>query len=139
MRTIRMFTTMKEEGIEIFKTPLAIYNMQMQRRKVSFIKTSQTLPNYQNRTFFIVFFSSDIFLRIKFLCSFFLILYWQVFRVFFSETFFPVTFLHRFLLHKRQQSAENAGLCAVHTAQTAQLKTAQCSPAFSEKKIPRKP
>ena len=56
MRTIRMFTTMKEEGIEIFKTPLAIYNMQMQRRKVSFIKTSQTLPNYQNRTFFIVYF-----------------------------------------------------------------------------------
>ena len=52
----RMFITMEKGGL-ILKTPLAILNMQMHKRKVLFMKTSQTWPHFlKTWDFFLGFF-----------------------------------------------------------------------------------
>ena len=60
MRFLLWKRQLRKKGLVIKNTPLAILNMQMFRRKVLFMKTSQTWPN-SSKTFFFFFFSSDIF------------------------------------------------------------------------------
>ena len=47
----KMFTTMEKRDL-ILKTPRAIFNMQMQRRKVRFIKNVSDLTSFSQDFFF---------------------------------------------------------------------------------------
>ena len=56
MKTIRMFTAMEKKDL-ILKTPLAIFNMQMHRRKVFF---SENIPEFTSFSLDLGLFSSGL-------------------------------------------------------------------------------
>ena len=99
-----MFTTMQKRSL-IFKTHLAIFNMQMQKKKSPFYENvlDLTLFSQDLELFFLVFFLRTYFLQDFNSCDlYFLRLYWQSLilgeknsQESKTQNFFPVTFCPR--------------------------------------------